>query len=96
MTNTVFIYVFRYDVAIPVGVQGCNASWDSILGEKWDVLSRKSESSTDFLIRTLNFKVHQDVLMNTIRCHMCTMKGDFSSTHYRDTAVYNAHAGQTN
>ena len=58
---------------------GCHQSWDSVLGEKWDLLPARTEREVDTLIKSLEF------LMSTIRCLINACRGRYAvEDNYRE------------
>ena len=58
----------KFAGSIISGPFGCYQSWDSVLGEDWDLLSAKNERELDTLLKSLKFSEHRDFLMSTIMC----------------------------
>lgn len=80
----------KFSVHFAEGLRGCFHSWDSILGERWDILPGKSDESSDTLIKTLRFTEHRDFGLFTMRCHITTCEGRFRHEEdYRSIVHHN-------
>lgn len=93
--------IAKFSTIIPDGKCGCPRSWDSVLGQRWDVIPSKSRQVTshpgtwrqehlDTLIRTLRFTEHRDFGLFSIRCHITTCEGRFrDEDDYRSLVIHN-------
>ena len=63
--------VAKFAIVISAGSRGCHSSWDSVLGQRWDVLPPPSvDESMDTVVKTLTFKEIRDFGIFTIRCQV--------------------------
>ncbi len=83
--------IVKFAVTVPDGTCGCPRSWDSVLGQRWDVLPATSANQLDTLVKTLRFTEYRDFGMFTIRCHINTCEGRYSNEeNYRSLVIHNS------
>ena len=76
--------IVKFCAQRPDGTAGCPRSWDSILGDRWDILP-STGSRQDVGIRSLRFTEHREFGLFSIRCHVTSCEG-----HYRNQPDYRA------
>lgn len=82
----------NYGMHILTGAHGCNHSWDSVLGDRWDVIPGDEEisMSQDTAIKTLKFSEKTEFGMIFIKCCITTMHGLYRHEEdYRSLVYYN-------
>ena len=54
--------IVKFAVAISAGSRGCHGSWDSVLGQRWDVLPGPSgiAESMDTVVKSIRFQEHRE------------------------------------
>ena len=79
----------RFSANFGDGSAGCPRSWDTVLGERWDILPAQG-ADEDTGIRLLRFTEHRDFGFFIIRCYITTCRGHYrSEDDYRQIIVYN-------
>ena len=74
--------VVKFSASHADGWGGCPRSWDSLLGDRCDLLPGQG-AVLDTVIRCLKFTEHRDFGLFTLRCHINT-----SRDHYRNEQDY--------
>ena len=74
--------VVKFSASHADGWCRCPRSWDSPLGDRWDLLPGQG-AVLDTVIRCLKFTEHRDFGLFTLRCHINT-----SRDHYRNEQDY--------
>jgi len=71
--------VVKFMMATAPCVRGCVESWDSVLGQRWDVLRGSStiEETLDTVVKNLRFQEIQAFGSFTIRCTVTALQGQY-------------------
>lgn len=89
----------KFDAAIVGGLRGCHHSWDSVLGERWDLLpgDLSRDESPDSLIKTLRFKHKREFCLSVIMCYTTRSKGRYrNEKDYRGIHRFNLEQARMN
>ena len=68
----------KFSIRFADGIRGSLASWDSVLGERWDLIpDYRDEDQLDTVIKTLKMSEHREFGLFTIRCQITTETGRY-------------------
>ena len=81
----------KYAMSTPDANLGSFKSWDSVLGERWDVLPGEEDGSLDTAIRTMRFQEVREFGFSLVKCHLNMTEGRFQCDEdYRLVIRHNA------
>lgn len=82
----------KFGVTNAADSRGCPRSWDSVLGQRWDVLPGPSDiaESMDTAVKSLKFQAYRDFGICLIKCTVNTTEGRYNyERDYRLLILHN-------